>query len=65
MGVMKMENVVPRVEIKPTSLALWASVLPLHPIGFPDVTTLPMSSCLCGSLPERSVQTTTLIPLEL
>ena len=29
-GVMKMGNNVPRAGLKPTSLAFWASVLPLH-----------------------------------
>ena len=48
MGVMKMENTEPRVGLKPTSLALWASVLPLHHIHFPDVTTIPTPTCLCG-----------------
>ena len=33
MGVMKMGNIVLRVGIKTTSLALWASVLPLHHVG--------------------------------
>ena len=31
----------------------------------PAVTTLPTLTCLCSSLPPRSGQTTTLIPLEL
>ena len=30
MGVTKMGNIVPRAGLKPTSLAFWASVLPLH-----------------------------------
>ena len=33
MGVMKMGNIVPRVEIKLTSLAFQASLLPLHHVG--------------------------------
>ena len=33
MAVVKMGNTVPRVGIKPTSLAFWASVKPLHHIG--------------------------------
>ena len=50
MGVMKMGNTVPRVVLKPTSLAFQASVLPLLHVGFPDVTTLPMRTCVCISL---------------
>ena len=33
MGVTKMGNAVPRAGIEPTSLAIWASVQPLHNIG--------------------------------
>ena len=33
MGEMKMGNSVPRAGIEPTSLAFWASVLPLHHVG--------------------------------
>ena len=29
---------------------------PLHHICFPDVTTMPTSTCICGCLPQRSVQ---------
>ena len=57
-GVMKMGNTVPRTGLKLTSLEFQASVLPSHHVGFPDVTTIPMPTCLCGTLPERSVQTT-------
>ena len=32
-GVMKMGNIVPRAGLEPTSLAFWASVLPLHHLG--------------------------------
>ena len=49
-------NIVPRAGIKPKSLAFQASVLPLHHIGFPEVTTIPTPTYLCGSLPQRSVQ---------
>ena len=62
MGVMKMAKTVPRVRLEPVSLA---SVLPFHHVGFPDVTTIPTPTCVCISFPQRSVQTTTLIPLEL
>ena len=65
MGVMKMGNIVPRAGLEPTPLAFWASVLPLHHIGFPDDTAIPTPTCLCGSLPHMLVQTTTLIPFEL
>ena len=57
MGVMKIGNTVPRVGLEPTSLAFWAIVLPLH---LPDVTAIPTSTCLCGSLPKMSVETTTI-----
>ena len=63
MGVMKMENIVPRVGLKPTSLAFWASVLSFQTCRLPDLTTMHMSSCLCGSLPQRSVQTTIILYL--
>ena len=46
--------------IEPTSLAFWACVLVITPLRLPDFTTLPTPTCLCDSLPERSVQTTTL-----
>ena len=32
-GVMKIGNIVPRAGLEPTSLAFWASVLPLHHVG--------------------------------
>ena len=65
MGVMKMGSIVPRAGIELTSLDFRASVLTISPPKPLDVTILPMSTCLCGSLPERSVQTATLVPLEL
>ena len=58
-GVMNMGNTVPRVGLKCTSLAFQASVLTLHHIGFPDVTTILTPTCICSSLPQRPVQTTT------
>ena len=54
-GEMKMRNIVSRVGIEPTPLAFWASMLPLHYIGFPDVTTMPTPTFLCSSLLQRSV----------
>ena len=65
MDVMKIGNIVPRVVIELTSLAFWASVLTITPPRHHDVTTLPIPTCLYGSLRERSVQTTTLVSLEL
>ena len=32
---------------------------------FPDVTTIPTHTCLCTSLTQMRLQTTTLIPMEL
>ena len=63
MGVMEMGNIVLRVGIELTSLAFQASVLTITPPRLCDVTTLPTPTCLCGSLPERSLQTDTLLPL--
>ena len=54
-----MGNIAPRVAIKPTPLAFRARVLTISPRRLPDVTMLPVPTCLCGSLPEKSVQTTT------
>ena len=61
-GMMKMGNIMPRAELELTSLAFRASVLPLQftPHRLLDVTTLPKPTCLCGALPQGSVQTTTL-----
>ena len=59
--VMKMVNIAPRAGIKPISLAFRISVLINAQPWLPDVTTLPTHPCLCGSLPERSVQTSTLV----
>ena len=59
-GGTTMGNIVHRAGFEPTSLAFRASVLPLYYVGFTDVTTIPTPACLCGSLPQRSVQTTTI-----
>ena len=56
---MKIGNTAPRVGIEPTSLAFWASVLTITPRRLPDITTIPAPPCLCSSVPQRSVQTTT------
>ena len=59
-GVMKMGNTVPTAGLKPTSLSLQASVLPLHHVGFPDVTTIPTPTYVC-SLVVSTVFTTVAI----
>ena len=60
-GEMKMGNIVPRVELEPTSLALQASVLPLHHTGSLMSPLIPTPTCLCSSLTQRSEQTTTIL----
>ena len=50
MGVTKTGNIVLREGLEPTSLAFQAIVLPLHHVGFSDVTTVTMPT-----LPQRSV----------
>ena len=57
-SVMKMENIVPRAEINPTSLAFRTSVLTITYVGFSDMTCIPTPTCLCSSLHERSAVTT-------
>ena len=50
MGVMKMGNIVPRAEYKPTSLAFWDTALPLHHIGSlmsPLYPQLPVYAAFC------------------
>ena len=49
MGVMKMGNTMPRAGLEPTSLALRASVVSLHEVGFPDVTHAHLSMQLLAS----------------
>ena len=61
-GVMKMRNIVSRVGIKPTSLSQCVTNTQCR---LPDVTTIPTLTYLCSSLPQRSVQTITLISREL
>ena len=56
-----MGNIMPKAGIEATSLAFWASVLTITSPGLPDVTILPTHTFLFGSLPERSVHTTTLL----
>ena len=50
-AAMKMGNIVPRVEIEPTSGILGQQATSA-PCKLPDVTTLPTTPCT--SLPERS-----------
>ena len=45
-GVMKMGNIAPRAGIEPTSLAFQARLLTIIPPRLPDVTTLPMPTCV-------------------
>ena len=65
MGVTKMGNIMPRAGIESTSLAFQASVLKLHHVGLPDVTTIPILPIYAAPLPRRSVQPITIVPLEL
>ena len=60
-GVTKMGNIVPRMGIEPTCLVFQVRVLTITPPRLPDITILPTSTRLCGSLLEMSVQTTTVI----
>ena len=61
-GATKIGITVPREGLGPTSLAFWASVLPLHHIGSLLSQLYPCPPvCVCGSLPLRSVQTTTIL----
>ena len=61
MGEMKMGNIVPRVGIKTHISDILGQCLPLHHICFPDITYIPIATCLCGSLSQRLVQTTTYV----
>ena len=49
-GVIQKRNIVPKARIKPTYLAFWASVLTITPPRLVDVTTLPMSTCVCAPM---------------
>ena len=64
-GVMQMGNIVPRAVINPKSLAFRASVLTITPLRLSNVTTVSMPTSLCSFMPQRSVLTTTPVPLEL
>ena len=54
-------NIAPSAGIEPTSLVSSAHVLTIIPSRLPGITTLLMPNCLCSSLPQRSVQNTTLL----
>ena len=57
LGMLPMHLPSPGVGIEPTALAFRTSVLTITPPRIPDVTNLPMPTCVCGSLPEKSVST--------
>ena len=54
-----------KMGIEPISYAILASMLINTLPRVPDVTTVHMPTCLCDSLPERSVQTTIVVLLVL
>ena len=60
MGMIKMGYIAPRVGPELTSFAFYTGVTTVTTPRLPDAITLPTPTCLCGSLPERSVQTTAL-----
>ena len=49
---MKTGNIALRVGIESTSPAFQANVLTITPPRLPDVSILPMPTCLCGSLSD-------------
>ena len=54
-GAIKIGNIAPRVGIEPTYITVRDRVLT---ISFPDVTTLPTYTSICGPLCDSSMQTT-------
>ena len=58
--ILRMGNIARRVGIEPIPLAFWTSMLTITPHRLPNVITLPTPACICDSLPERQVQTTTM-----
>ena len=56
LGVMKREYIVPRAGSKPNSLEFQTSVLTISPPAA-HAPTLLTPNCLCGFLPDESVQT--------
>ena len=63
-GVMKIRYIAPREGIEHTSLAFRVIVLTALRPMLPDVTTLPTPTSLYSSLPQRSMQTTTIFRTE-
>ena len=57
---MKMRDIAPWAGIEPTSVAFQTSVLTISPHRLPAGMMLPMPTLY--DLPEKSVQTTTLVP---
>ena len=66
-SVMKYGNIAPRAGIERVCLAFLASGLTITAHNFPDPATLPILTavitCLHSYFPERSLQTTTLVPV--
>ena len=60
MGVMTMGNIVSRPGLEPTS-GIPGQCATITPHRLPDVTTKPMPTCLCSSLPQISAHTQTYI----
>ena len=56
-----MINIALKVGIETTSLAFWSSGLTIQPPRLPDETTIPTTTCLCGSWPERSMLPITIV----
>ena len=52
-----MGNIGARAGIEPTSIVFRSSVLTVTPPTLPHFITLSTPTCLCGAMPERSVQT--------
>ena len=60
-GVTKMGNIVPRAGMQPTYISgILGECVHATPCRLPDVTPIPTPTCVCSSLPQRSVQTTTI-----
>ena len=52
-----------RTQAHISSIPGWCAII--MPCRLPDVTTIPMSFCVCSSLPQKSVQTTELSLVQL
>ena len=64
-GVTKTGNNVPRGRTQFHIFGIPGQCATITPCRLPGVTTIRTPTCVCSSLPQRSVQTTTLFPLEL